>query len=109
LPWADVLHIHEDPIDAHERAEAVGNAAGIGRRIVAAIVDEDVFRRVGPRRILPREGRPGCAPARHEKNRWFLGDHEIPAILGTGDRRGSIDETRGPRHSSVVSDGHSFR
>jgi hypothetical protein len=52
LPGADVLHIHEDPIDAHERAEAVGNAAGIGRRIVAAIVDEDVFRRAGPRRIL---------------------------------------------------------
>jgi len=39
-------------MDADERAEAVGNPAGIGRRIVAAIVDEDVFRRVGPRRIL---------------------------------------------------------
>ena len=48
LPGADVLHVHEDAIDAHERAEAVGNAAGVGRRIVAAIVDEDVFRRVGP-------------------------------------------------------------
>ena len=44
LTRADVLHIHEDAMGAHERAEAIGNAAGIGGRVVAPIADEDVFR-----------------------------------------------------------------
>ena len=44
LTRADVLHIHEDAMDAQECAEAIGNAAGVSSRVVAPIADEDVVR-----------------------------------------------------------------
>jgi hypothetical protein len=44
LTWSDVFNVHEDTIDAHEGAEVIGNAAGVGSRVVAPITDEDVVR-----------------------------------------------------------------
>ncbi|MEP7309814.1 MAG: hypothetical protein ABJA98_30260 [Acidobacteriota bacterium] len=48
LTWPDVLDVHEDAVDADQGAKVIGNAAGIGGRIVAPIIDEDVVRGGGP-------------------------------------------------------------
>jgi hypothetical protein len=44
LTRPDVFNVHEDTRDADDRAEVIGNAAGVGSRVVAPITDEDVVR-----------------------------------------------------------------
>jgi hypothetical protein len=44
LTWPDVFNVHEDPRDADDRAEVIGNSAGVGSRVVAPITDENVVR-----------------------------------------------------------------
>ena len=44
LTRPDVFNVHEDTMDADEGPKVVGNAAGVGRRVVTPIVDEDVLR-----------------------------------------------------------------
>jgi hypothetical protein len=44
LTWSDVFNVHEHTMDADEGAKVIGDAAGVGSRIVAPIIDEDVVR-----------------------------------------------------------------
>jgi hypothetical protein len=44
LAWSNVFNVHEDTMDAHEGAQVIGNAAGVGSCVVAPIIDEDVVR-----------------------------------------------------------------
>ena len=42
LPRSDVLHVHEDPMNAEKRAETIRQPTGVRRSIVAPVADEDV-------------------------------------------------------------------
>ena len=44
LTWLDVFNVHEDMRGADAGAEVIGDAAGVGSRVITAIADEDVVR-----------------------------------------------------------------
>jgi hypothetical protein len=44
LTWSDVFNVHEDMRGADAGAEVIGDAAGVGSRVITPIADEDVVR-----------------------------------------------------------------